>query len=114
MLTARRVGLEDLNDRVSLLEETRSRVEFRLNDARALSQQNEALVARRDAEIARLQQQIAATNAENDALGRSVADARDRLDSLRDRFQTLLAENQELLQRVARREPAAAEPEPAE
>ena len=106
MLTARRVGIEDLNDRVSLLEETRSRVEFRLDDARALSQQNEALVARRDAEIARLQQQIAATNGENDALGRSVADARDRLDALRDRFQTLLAENQELLQRVARREPA--------
>lgn len=99
-LRVARQGLEDDQTRVSQDEETRVRAELLLEAEKSINASTKAARDRRLTERADLKEALAATYEELDRLSaesdRLIAHATE----LQDRFQSVLAENQELLEKA--------------
>ncbi|QDV38331.1 hypothetical protein [Tautonia plasticadhaerens] len=110
-LRSLRITLEDLQNRVSVLQESQLRLQLRLQEEQGLIAGMQQATADKEQEQARLQASLDEANARREQLAAENAEKLDRLQSLRQQFTTLLAENEELLDRVASR---GAGPEPSD
>ena len=100
-LRSLRIVMDQLQGRLSALEEDRLRLQLRLDDERELHEKMEATVADRRADAERLQASLSESDAKVDRLAAENAEKLDRLATLRDQFTSLVEENGTLLRQAA-------------
>ena len=100
-LRSLRIVMDQLQGRISALEEDRLRIQLRLQDEEELNSSMEATVEARRADSERLQAALSETDANVDRLAAENAEKLDRLATLRDQFTSLVEQNGTLLQQAA-------------